>query len=309
MTTLRTVLVLIFAPAVLALSQAASFHLRHRNSDTIVSSRTEREYLLHVPERYDRSRPTSLVITMHGGSMWPAAQAKLDGWRRVADEHGFIVVYPSAMSGRGPRAWAAGVGPRQAREVRFISDLIDTLSARYNIDATRIYANGLSNGGGMAFALSCALGDRIAAIGLVAPAIFMSWSACADPRPVPMIVFHGTADPVTRYHGGKTWVAPIVFPDIPRFVATWARRNGCAPSPVDSSTATDVSRRRFIDCANGASVDFYTIEGGGHTWPGGTKLSEWFAGVTSNGVDASEQMWQFFHANPWRVVRTAARPR
>src|SRR5574341_1579817 len=79
-------------------------------------------------------------------------------------------------------------------DVQFIADLIDTLAARYNIDRPRVYANGLSNGGGMAFAISCTLSDRIAAVGVVAPALFMRWSDCTDQRPVPMIAFHGTAD-------------------------------------------------------------------------------------------------------------------
>ena len=58
-----------------------------------------------------------------------------------------------------------GGEPGLTRDVRFISELIDTLEAAYNIDPARIYANGLSNGGGMAFVLSCTLSDRIAAVG------------------------------------------------------------------------------------------------------------------------------------------------
>src|SRR5947209_15439212 len=88
------------------------------------------------------------------------------------------------------------------RDVRFISELIDTLRAAYNIDPTRIYANGLSIGGGMAFVLSCTLSDRIAAVGMVAAAQSLPSSWCTDHRPVPMIAFHGTADPIVPYQGG-----------------------------------------------------------------------------------------------------------
>ena len=134
-------------PVALALIEAVSYHVRNRSNGSIVSSGVEREYLLHVPTSYDRSRPTPLVISMHGGALWPAAQEEISQWNRVADEHGFIVVYPSGVSGHGPRAWRAGGGPGLMRDVRFISELIDTLKASYNIDLTRIYANGLSNGG------------------------------------------------------------------------------------------------------------------------------------------------------------------
>jgi polyhydroxybutyrate depolymerase len=301
------VLVLIGLPVVLALAEAVSFYATNRSNGTIVSSGLEREYLLYVPASYDRTRPTPLVITMHGGAMWPAAQLELDRWNRVAEAHGFIVAYPSGLSGRGPRAWRAGGGRGQVRDVRFILELIDTLGAGYNIDPARIYANGLSNGGGMAFVLSCTLSDRIAAVGVVAPAIFLPWSSCMDRRPVPMIAFHGTADRAAPYHGGKSWVAPNTFPDIPRWVANWARKNRCTPNPVDSVVAADVTRRTYTNCADNAAVVLFTIQGGGHTWPGGKPLPEWFVGTTSNGVDANTQMWAFFREHPLRDTQTAVR--
>ena len=304
---LGAVLVLIGLPLVLALEEAVSFNVLNRSNGSIVSSGQTREYLLYVPKSYDRIRPTPLVISLHGGAMWPAAQMETSQWNRVADEHGFIVVYPSGVSGRGPRAWRAGGGPGLMRDVQFISELIDTLRASYNIDPTRIYANGLSNGGGMAFVLSCTLSDRIAAVGLVATAIFLPWSSCTDRAAVPMIAFQGTADRAVPYHGGKSWVAPNVFPDIPRWTATWAIRNRCSPNPVDAAVATDVLRRTYTNCANDAAVVLYTIEGGGHTWPGGGPLPEWFVGATSRSIDATSEMWAFFRAHRLRAAQTAAR--
>lgn len=298
---ISAVLVLLGLPVVLAVVEAVSFHMRHRSSGTIVSSGLVREYLLHVPKSYDRTRPTPLVISLHGGSMWPAAQKETSQWNRVADEHGFIVVYPSGVSGRGPRAWRAGGGSGSAgmmRDVRFLSELIDTLMANYNIDVTKVYANGLSNGGGMAFALSCALSGRIAAIGMVSTAIFLPWPLCTDRRPVPVIVFQGTADKQVPYHGGQTWVAPGVFPDIPRWTARAARKNGCSANPVDTAVAADVVRRTYTRCADNAAVVLYTIEGGGHTWPSGGPMPEWFAGRTARSIDATSLMWEFFGQHP-----------
>jgi polyhydroxybutyrate depolymerase len=289
-----SVLALINLPVVLALIEGVSYHVRNRSNGSIISSGVEREYLLHVPRSYDRSRPTPLVISMHGGALWPAAQKEISQWNRVADEHGFIVVYPSGVRGHGPRAWRAGGGPGLMRDVRFISELIDTLRASYNIDPARIYANGLSNGGGMTFVLSCALSDRIAAVGLVAPAIFLPWSACTDPRAVPMIAFHGTADGAVRYHGGHSWVASNLFPDIPAWTQKWAERNRCDPNPTDSAVAADVTRREYMNCAGGAAVVLYTVLDGGHTWPGGGPQPEWFVGTTSHSIDATDQMWSFF---------------
>jgi polyhydroxybutyrate depolymerase len=286
-------------PVALAVVTCVSFYDRNRDNGGFVSSGEKRTYRLYVPRGYDPARPTPLVISMHGGGLWGTAQMEMSRWNAVADDHGFIVVYPSGVGGRGPRAWRVGVGDGPGRDVRFIAELIDTLKASYTIDPTRVYADGLSNGGGMAFLLSCTLSDRIAAVGLVASAQFLPWSACQDQTPVPMIAFHGTNDRFTPYHGGTSWVArDHVFPSIPTFTADWARRNRCGAKPLESAVAADVTRLEYTGCADDASVVLYTIRGGGHTWPGGGPMPEWFAGSTSTSVDASREAWAFFRAHP-----------
>jgi len=297
---LRAALVLLAAPVALAVVTCISFYARNRDNGGFVSSGEERTYRLYVPKSYDPAQPTPLVISMHGGGLWGAAQMEMSQWNAVAEEQGLIVVYPTGAGGGGPRAWHVGAagGDRSARDVRFIAELIDTLKSSYSIDPTRIYADGLSNGGGMAFLLSCTMPDRIAAVGLVASAQFLPWNECKDQRPVPMVAFHGTDDRFTPYHGGTSWVAPDhVFPSIPTFTANWARRNRCGAMPVESAVAADVTRLEYSGCADDASVVLYTIHGGGHTWPGGGPMPEWFAGSTSSGVDASREACAFFRAH------------
>jgi polyhydroxybutyrate depolymerase len=162
------------------------------------------------------------------------------------------------------------------------------------VDPTRIYADGLSNGGGMAFVLSCTLFDRIAAVGMVSAARSPEWSWCADHRPVPAIAFHGTADPVVPYNGGRTPFGPDVFPSVLSFTATWARRNRCRPTPIESAVAVDVTRLQYTGCADAASVVLYSVKGGGHQWPGGTPIAEWLVGPYSRSIDATSHMWAFF---------------
>lgn len=297
------VLVLIGLPALLALTEAAHFYLRNRSNGSIVSSGKSREYLLYVPSSYDADRPTPLVISMHAGGMWGAAQQETSRWNELADEHRFIVVYPWGTD--FPRMWhAVRPGTGLTEDVRFISELIDTLRSEYNIDPARIYADGMSNGAGMAFVLSCTLSDRIAAVGLVASAQFLPWSWCTDQRAVPMIAFHGTADRLAPYGGGKSWISPERFANIRTWTANWARRNRCAPNPVESVVETDVTRLDYTGCANDAAVILYTVIGGGHTWPGGTPLPEWFAGFTTNSVEATREMWAFFRDHPLRQAQS-----
>ena len=289
-------LALLALPVALVLAEGRSYYFANRSNGTIVSSGQEREFLVHVPGSYDAGRPTPLVISLHGGAMWPAAQMATSQWTRVADAEGFIVVFPSGTVGDGPRHWNANRGPRTTTDVTFIADLIDHLQATYHIDPARVYADGLSNGGGMAFVLSCQLAERIAAVGMVAAAHFLDWSWCQTPAAVPMIAFHGTDDRATPYHGGTTWVAPQAFPDIPRWIADGARHHRCDPAPIESAVTADVTRREYSNCL--AAMELYTIRGGGHTWPGGDPLPEWFVGATSRSIDASALMWAFFSAHP-----------
>jgi polyhydroxybutyrate depolymerase len=290
-----SVLVVIGLPIAAVLIAMGWIYVLDRANGTVVSSGRERQYLLYVPPTYDRTKPTPLVISLHGGALWPAQQMKLSGWNRLADKYGFMVVYPSGTD--LPKSWGGRA------DVKFISDLIATLEATYNIDTTRIYANGFSNGGGMAFELSCELSNRIAAVGTVAPALLLPSSWCTDSRPMPLISFHGTADPLAPYDGGTSLASPprfiagtsVPFESVSTWKAYWARRNQCGPNPVESVIAADVTRLEYADCSDDAAVVFYTVRGGGHSWPGGKPMPmEWWVGPTNRSIDASSVMWAFF---------------
>ena len=274
-------------------------------SGQVVTSGRAREYLLYVPPTYDPSTPTPLVISLHSGALWPAHQRNLSGWNRLADEHGFLVVYPSGTAEvlGVAKVWHTfAIGPELSEDVKFIDELIDELQSRYDIDPARIYADGMSNGGGMAFALSCALAQRVAAVGMVAPAQALPPSWCTPSRPVPTVVFHGTADPIVPYDGGPLGIAfaPVEtpLPPIRDFVAAQASRNGCAAEPEESAAAPTVTRRAYEHCAGEAEVILYTIDGAGHAWPGGKPLPQWWIGPNTDAIDATSQIWAFFERHP-----------
>lgn len=278
-------------PVALVVTAVVWFSWEGETNGTVVTSGQTRKYLLYVPKTYQRSKPTPLVISLHAAALRPAAEMEISRWNELADEHGFIVVYPSGSE--LPRVWP--MGPRSlGRDVRFISDLIDKLEAEYNIDPTRIYADGMSNGGGMAFALSCRLSDRIAAVGAVAAAQTLPWDWCGDSRPVPTVAFHGTADRFAPYQGGSSPVSPDQFPNIRDWTARVARRNQCKGDSSDTRITASVRRLAYTNCAENADVILYTVEDGGHTWPGGKPLPEWMVGPTTREINASSVMWAFF---------------
>lgn len=306
MTPRSIAIALVNVPLLVAGVEAASFYRANRSTDAIVSSGERRTFVLHVPAKHDAAKPSPLVISLHAAGLWGAAQESISQWNRVADEEGFIVAYPSAQTLTGPNVWYVSDGG-VPRDARFIADLIDTLSARYRIDPARIYVDGLSNGGGMSFILSCTLPDRIAAFGMVGAALVLSRNSCPDPRPAPVMVFHGTADPAVPYDGGASWVAPKPFPNVPRFVAAWAERNGCRSAPTDSLIAPHVVRSEWAGCVDHADVVFYTVRGGGHTWPSGGEIGEWFVGPTTREIDATRELWAFYRAHPLRSVGSSRR--
>lgn len=283
-------------PPAFALIEAAAFHARNRNNASIESGGESRPYIIFVPRSYDASRPLPLVISLHGAAGWPAQQMHLSGWNRIAERERFIVVYPSGSDAIIPRIWRL----EDSADVDYIAELIDHVEKSYNIDRRRIYANGFSNGGGMTFVLSCRLSDRIAAVGLVGAAQTLSWSWCNDRHPIPMISFHGNADPFAPYDGGKSPIAPDVVPfaNVKTWAENWARRNQCDARGLTSSIAQNVVRTEYVHCANDADVTLYTVRGGGHQWFGGQPLPEWFVGPQDNSIDATEIMWAFFRAHP-----------
>jgi len=162
-----------------------------------------------------------------------------------------------------------------SRDLHLRSDC--KLESEYNVDPDRIYANGLSNVGGMSFTLSCKLSKRIAAIGGVAGAYLLPWDSFTRSRPVPAIIFHGNADPIVPFAGGLSCSFDIPFPHIDDWVQTLAEHKGCNQN---------------------AAVIYYTIDGGGHTWPGGDPLPEWITGANSDDSDSTRLMWEFFQQHP-----------
>ncbi len=192
-------LLIVALPVVLILTAFACFYVLDKTNGTMVSSGLARRYLLYVPKTYDRTKPTPLIISIHPAATWPAVEMHISRWNDLADHYGFLVVYPAGTGaffsglGPGPQVWHG-----ESQDVRFISDLIDKLEAEYNIDPNRIYADGMSNGGGMAFVLTCELSNRIAAVGAVASAQVLPWD-CNGSQP-------------SRYRRWRFMAPPISLP-------------------------------------------------------------------------------------------------
>lgn len=263
---------------------SAQFEINGR----ITSGGRVRKYLIYVPDSYDPDAPTPLVISIHGFVQWPAHQQSLSGWNQLADEAGFLVVYPR---GTGfPLRWNTTL---PSDDLGFFSDLLDHLERTYNIDPSRIYVNGMSNGGGMSDLLACELSDRIAAIGGVAGAYLYPREDCQPTRPVPVIAFHGVDDQVVPYQGGSS-SRGFYFDPVEDWIRSWAEKNSCSKTPTKVEITENITQLEYSDCDDDTRVVFYSIRGAGHTWPGGEELPVWITGYTNQEINASALMWEFF---------------
>jgi len=250
----------------------------------VLSGGVIRRFTLDVPEGIPS--PAPLVMVFHGFTSNPDRVAELSGMSAVADREGFIVAYPAA---RGiPSAWRADTGRQGDADVAFVRDMVAVIGAALPVDATRVYAAGMSNGGGMAVRLGCEAADLVAAVAPVAGAMLVP--VCDPSRPVPLIAFHGTDDRVVPYEG----LGLLNLPDVEDLLSTWAAGNGCGPEPEAERVAEDVVRHTWGGCD--ADVVLYTVEGGRHGWPGSERAIRELDSTRS--IDASSLIWEFFAAHP-----------
>ncbi|MEQ8672227.1 MAG: PHB depolymerase family esterase [Aggregatilineales bacterium] len=261
------------------------------NEREITLNGETRNLLFYIPESYDNTLAVPLILSLHGFASSPNQQSSYSDWHDLAEAEGFIVAYPQ---GTGfPLRWNSGdLGVRLgnvADDVGYINALMDWFITNWCIDETRIYVNGLSNGGGMTDRLACELSERIAAVGMVAGAYNPLEDGCDSTRPMPVIAFHGTSDSIVPYDGLSNRL--FDFPSVESWAQTWAERDGCQPE-ADSLTVTDdVTQTRYSDCENGVEVTLYTIEDGNHVWYG-ADLGFSFGKV--NAIDATTTIWAFY---------------
>lgn len=272
------------------------------SSGSITFGGLERTYLLHVPASYDPRRPTPVVFNFHGFGSSAAAQIAYADFRPLAEREGFVVVAPDGQ-GTPRRFTLLGATATEADDVEFAVALLDHLASTVLcVDDRRVYATGMSNGGALSSAIACRASDRFAAVGAVAAMIYVP--PCGDDatRPAPIVGMMGTADPVVPYAGGRVnCCGNPNIPAAPETIADFAERSGCDDPPDEDRPKPTIVHRTWRGCPPGAAIELYSIEGGGHTWPGASvDLASRGLGETTKELVATETLWTFFEAHPRR---------
>ena len=268
------------------------------NQGTIPVGGTARTYLLHVPATLKKGKPAPLVLVFHGGGGHARNMPKFTQFDRLADQQGFIVAYPEGLN----KHWSDGRGLSPADDVGFIRTLVAELERSRNIDPKRVYATGISNGGFFSQRLACDLADKIAAVVSVAATMPEPLvTVCKPVRPVSVMFMQGSKDPLVHIDGGPVARTHGRCVSLAAASSFWRDRDQTSSTPVsadlpdDAHDGTRVHRDVYGGGQQGTEVVVYTIEGGGHTWPGGPQyLPALLVGKTIHNLDATRTIWDFF---------------
>lgn len=284
----------------------------------------ERRFAVYVPHAV--AAAPALVFVLHG-SMGDGAMARSQTWHAfepIADREGFLVVYPDGWERHwnGCRAAAPyAANTEDVDDVAFLEALVARLRAERGVDAARVFATGLSNGGHMAYRLALEAPERFAAVAPIAASLPSDANLGCEKsgRPAAVLVVNGTADPMNPYEGGEAALYGIIASrgdvrstdDTVEYFAGLAGhrdppRVHAFPdvAPDDDSTA----ELSVWEDGPGPPVALLRLEGGGHNVPHPRGRFPRFLGPTNADIDAAEEIWRFFEAAAAVSSRPAAPP-
>lgn len=276
----------------------------------LVVDGVSRRYYIYRPD--SATMPAPLVLAFHGGGGNAEGTDKCAGGiAKLADEKGFIVVYPDAID----KHWNDGrpdISKSNYDDVGFISRLIDQLKAQGLIDPKRVYATGISNGGFFSQYLAIKLPDKIAAVATVAASVSTSFLDLKV-TPIPIMMLLGTKDTLVPWEGGKVGGRVLrknrgeVIPGR-QALAFWLANNNNSSSPrctelpdKDPRDGSSVIVEQYGTADSANEVLLYEIRGGGHTWPDGQQyLPKAIIGPVCRDFDGNLAIWNFFEKHALR---------
>ena len=255
---------------------------------TLIHDGNDREYIVYTPSDYDGNEPLPLLFCFHGFTSNANLLMIYSRFNNLAESENFIAVYPQGLLFNGSTHWNVGgftLGSN-VDDVGFVDVLLDDLVSEYNIDESRVYSTGMSNGGYMSFLLACQMSDRITAVASVTGSMTpQTYDACNPQRIVPVLQVHGDADGTVPYNGAF-WSKSI-----DEVISYWSSHNNCDEEAdlynVNDSNSLDGSTvEQFVydQGSNCTSVIHFKVNGGDHDWPGAWGNMD---------INATNEVWNF----------------
>ena len=242
---------------------------RGLTDQTVEHDGMTREYILYVPDTYSSESPTPLMLNFHGFGGTANGMLAVADMRSLADANNFLLIYPQGALLDGESHWntypAGGTNKSTVDDIGFVGALLDQVEANYNIDTTRVYATGYSNGADMTYNAVCYLSDRFTGI---APQSGQMWQevldSCNPTHPTPVLHIHGTNDGARPYGGYDGYLVSIQ-----EGLDYWADHNQIVDAPelteFQDGNIT-VQRYDFTGGEGNVSMRHYRMVNGGHLW-------------------------------------------
>jgi polyhydroxybutyrate depolymerase len=298
---IRRVFSALFCVSALAFNANAA--PQESSAQSIKSGGLERTFALHVGKAVDPGHPAPLVIVLHGSGGNGKGMERVTGFDRIADREGFIVAYPDGIGKHwndGRRAERFDV-VKDVDDIQFLRDLVADVEKSHKLDHRRIFCAGFSNGAFMANRAGVEASDLFAAVAPVSGTLSASYSDRITPKDaISVLIIHGTKDGVVPYAGGE------IGHDGPQgicigasnMVSKWSRavdapQEGVTTTLPDTDPNDGCRVTESIHAGSKATVEFLSIDGGTHSWPGSGKR----LGVCHD-INGSEVIWDFFKAHP-----------
>lgn len=225
---------------------------------TIQAAGMKRNYLVSLPAGATERERLPVIFVFHG------YREDIETARRSSqlDRADAIVAY---MAGVG-NAWAPAPYAKTtgAQDLAFVDAVLAELSWQYSVDRARVFATGMSNGGGFAAYIGCQRPQEFTGVATVSAAFYERVSEGCSAIPMKHIDFHGTNDTIISYEGGERHDS--VYESTQDMLEETATRNHCAGRMEEIEVAPAITEYTWADCD--AATLHYRIEGGPHTWPG-----------------------------------------
>ena len=263
-----------------------------------------RKYKLYIP-RHPQTGRRALLVMLHGGTQDVDDFAAGTRMNALAEEHGFIVAYPSqSKAANASLCWNWFSPDNQMRgrgEPAIIAGITSEIIADYDVDPARVFVVGLSAGGAMAAVMGATYPDLYAAVGIHSglayrsaadlPSAFAamrgdarrqgrrlrkSRSAGDDSPRIRTIVFHGDADHIVNPSNAANVVET---------------RAGESVEKARHAAIREHTRTVTRDKTGAVIVEQWLVHGGGHAWSGGSPDGTY---TDPHGPDASREMLRFF---------------
>ena len=258
------------------------------SSQSMMYDNENREYLIYIPQDYNNNNsPMPILFAFHGFGGNNQYFISTADFRSLADQFNFIAVYPQGLVCGGGTTWntnpPGGDNKCSQDDIGFFSALLSEISGNYNIDSSKVFLTGYSNGADFSYSMACYQSSLVTAIAPVSGLMPMvdASSECQPSHATSVMIFNGTIDYSRPYNGIDGYMMGV-----DQTVAYWSQYNNTDSSP-QTNIVGDIENYTYLNGDNDTSVDLFKIVNGDHYW----------FNLSYNGNSMEELMWNFFSSN------------